>query len=184
MKSLIPLLFLGGSLLLFVFISFFDGKKVDQDVQSASSTEKNEDYQKRVNKHLKSTSQQIELERAQWELQLQKQLPKPGENIFPVKTKNEAPFEVDSQDEAQRRLNEPFIKSKKDRSYLPSEKVLGDRATLEENSLEEERARQEYIREFRLNAWRGGYWIEVTDEGEVTRVRPLKPNEKNLPFPE
>lgn len=148
-----------------------------------------EDIQKRVDAHLKKTYQNMILQRGAMEVELKKQLVRPGDNLFKPeaakKEKSDADKPLHATDEAWVRLAEPLDGgNKKGFGKNPQKEVYQDLAEQEAMTKAEQLAKRKYIWQFRRNAWLGGYDVKVDAAGNVVSVRPLGPAERRRDFPE
>jgi hypothetical protein len=148
-----------------------------------------------VNHHLKKTHLQIQLQKEsrlielQGDLQRVAQQIKPGHNILKAIDFSDLPRPLEGQDRAHSRLEQGSRKRQEagdshDQGRVhPRDMVLSRMGDMQKESFDELLFREQYILEFRRNAWLGGYDIQVNEKGEVLSVKPLPPQSKGQPFP-
>jgi hypothetical protein len=165
--------------------AFSNKKKASS--QEGSSNVTNLESEKIVDKHLKDTNLSIQMKKELAEVQLKSQAIRPGQNVF--KNKGESyldrvPLPIEAKDRFQKESEQLFQKPNVGKWLTPSEQIINQLAEDQIRRQEEALARQEYILEFRRNAWYGGYDVRVNEKGEVTSVRPLSPSQRKMPFPD
>ena len=148
-----------------------------------------EDIQKRVDAHLKKTYQNMLLQRGAMEVDLKKQLVRPGDNLFKLepskKVTSNSSKPLHAPDQAWVRLVEPLESGyQKGNEKNPQKEVYTDLAEQESMFKAERLAQRRYIWQFRRNAWMGGYDVKVDHNGNVISVRPLDAHERQRDFPD
>lgn len=124
-----------------------------------------------VNRHLVTTSKLIEMQKLQREFDLNN-----PDRLKPNTNAEKDKSLVKNDNLAERPAKAKVVK--KDLGGL----ILEDSAREQMQRYEKYQEQQAYIRQFKENAWNGGVYVEVDEDGQVTKARPLTEREKSLPF--
>jgi hypothetical protein len=154
-----------------------------QERIAQSNQNKTNDVSSKVNTHLQLTSKKIEQQIKLREFQKDK-LPSVGDSLIDLNNAELNKLEFTS-DTNERRVLDDLNNVKKDyRAYnSPSSQILNDLKVNEEVALDNKQQVDSYVKQFKENARKAGYIIEVDENYIVRSVKkaPL-PNTKATPF--
>lgn len=136
-----------------------------------------------VNRHLKMTHQQLEVQRTRTQLENFKTVPAIGDRLVPYE-KPEVEGGVDLSPDRNELNAARDLRRKTDyNANSPHHEIQSDMANVESMNQYSEDYKRQYIEQFIANARAGGYDIEVDDDFVVTKVKKIKPEQQFNIFP-
>lgn len=136
-----------------------------------------------VNRHLKMTHQQLEVQRTRTQLENLRTVPSVGDRLVPYE-KPEIEGGVDlSLDRNELNAARDLRRKTDYNANSPHHEIQSDMANVESMNQYSEDYKRQYIEQFIANARAGGYEIEVDDDFVVTKVKKIKPEQQFNVFP-